>query len=64
MVYRRKTADEFQVHGYYAGHWEEVTCEASRREALKRLREYRDNEPGTGFRMVRKRVRLESVSHG
>lgn len=39
-----------QPHG-----WEDLTAETSREEALARLREYRENEPGTPFRRIRRR---------
>jgi hypothetical protein len=45
--------------------WEEVTAEewkhgtdSGRKEALKRVREYRENEPGTAFRVVLKREKI------
>lgn len=56
--YERKTKDEYQVHGYYTHGWEEVTAEDTRAEAKERLKEYRENEPGTAFKLVRKRVPL------
>ena len=55
MAYQRKTRDEFQVHGYYQG-WEEVTCADNRKEARGYLKDYRDNEPGTAFKLITKRV--------
>lgn len=58
MARARKTRDEFQVHGNYAHGWEEVTAEDTRKEARERLREYRENEPGTAFKMVKRRIRL------
>ncbi len=56
----RVTCDEFQIHGYYAHGWEEVTCEDTRKEARERLKEYRENERGTAFKIVKRRVRLET----
>jgi len=47
---------EYDVQGNYGYGWEAVTCEETRREALKRLREYRENEPGVPFRVKRVRV--------
>lgn len=52
----RKTRYEYQVHGFYAAGFEEVTCEATRRGAIQRLKEYRENEPGRAFKLVCKRV--------
>lgn len=62
MAYKRKTRDEFQVHGNYGyGHgYEEVTAEDTFREARARLREYCENEPGVPFKIVIKRVPLSA----
>jgi hypothetical protein len=54
----RKTRDEWQILGLYSGAWEEVTAEDSLKEARARLKEYRENEPGTPFQMVKKRVKI------
>ncbi len=60
MAYVRKTRDVFEVRGDYGyGHgFECVTAEESRREALARLREYRQNEPGVPFKLVKTRETL------
>ena len=42
---------EYDIEGYYYGTWEMVTCEDTRPEALERLKEYRENEKGTAFRI-------------
>lgn len=65
----RKTRDIWEIHGDYgygqglervtAEGFECVTAEASRSEAKGRLREYRDNEPGVAFKMVKVRERIE-----
>lgn len=60
MAYVRKTRDEFEVQGYYAGGWECVTTEDTRKEARARLKEYRENEPGTAFRRKTIRVKIEA----
>lgn len=60
-MYKRKTTDEYQIHGLYSYGWEEVTAEDNRREALQRLKEYRDNEKGTAFKLVKKRIKLQTV---
>ena len=60
-TYIRKTTDEFQIHGLYAHGWEEVTAEDTRSEANARLKEYRDNEPGTSFRIIKKRIPKEAT---
>lgn len=53
----RKTVDEYQIHGFYSGQWEEVTSEDSFKEAKYRLKEYRENEVGTSFKIVKKRIK-------
>lgn len=60
--YERKTEDEYQVHGKYAHGWEEVTAEDTCKEAKERLKEYRENEPGTEFKLVRKMVKIHPVT--
>jgi len=48
------------VQGNYGyGHgWEDLTAEDTRKEALARLREYRENERGVAFRLIRRRERI------
>ncbi len=62
MAYKRKTRDEYQIRGNYGyGHgFEEITAEDTRHQALIRLREYRENEPGVPFTIVTKRVPLDN----
>ena len=59
MAYKRKTKDEFHVQGYYAGQWETVTIEESRREAYEMRKCYDENEKGYPHMIVKKRVKLE-----
>lgn len=54
--YKRKTVDEFQIQGKYSHGWECVVFESTRKEARERLKEYRENEPATSFRLTVKRV--------
>lgn len=56
----RKTRDVFVVQGNYGyGHgWEDLTAEEHRKEGLARLREYRENEAGTPFRLVSRREKI------
>ncbi len=56
--YTRKTRDEYEVQGYYGQQygWECVTGAENRREAQEHRREYRENEPGTAFRIKKMRV--------
>ena len=62
MARERKTQDRFDVEGYYSHGWETVTSEMVRSEALARLREYRENERGTSFRLVKRRERIEQTT--
>lgn len=58
MAYKRKTCDEFQIHGDYGEGFEELHAEDSRKEALKILRQYRENQPGIPFKLVVARIPL------
>lgn len=59
-MYRRKTYDEYQIHGDYGQGFEEVTAEATRKEAKTQLACYRENEPGIAFKIIKKRIKIES----
>lgn len=52
---------EYEIRGNYGhGHgFECVTSEATIKEARARLREYRENEPGITFRIVRIRANTD-----
>lgn len=54
--YARKTQDEYILEGYYAHGWELLTAEESWKEIRERRKEYRENEPGTPLRIVKRRV--------
>lgn len=60
----QKTKLVYVVQGNYGyGHgWEDLTAEENGNEARARLREYRENERGTPFRLVRRRERIASAS--
>ena len=60
MAYIRKTRDEWQLQGNYGygDGWECLCAEDSRKDAICRLREYRENEGGN-YRVVCKRVKIE-----
>ena len=60
MAEQRKTLDEYSIQGFYSHGWEDVTLEDSWKEARKRLTEYRENERGTAFRCVKRRVRIDN----
>jgi uncharacterized protein YjlB len=64
MTRRRTTRDEFTVQGNYGyGHgYEDVSTEDTRAEARQRLKEYRKNERGIPFRIVKRRVRIEPAN--
>ncbi len=59
MAYTRKTYDEWQIHGFYSGQWEEVCSEDNRKDARQRLKEYRENEQGTAFQIKKVRIKIE-----
>lgn len=53
--------EEYSIQGYYVHGWEEVTVETSCKEALDRLREYWENEPGTAFRLRSRAVPVPRI---
>lgn len=59
MAYVRKTFTEWQVHVDYGQGPEEVTAEPTRRAALQRMREYRENMPEYPCTLIARRVRIE-----
>jgi hypothetical protein len=58
--YLKRTANqkhtEYAVQGNYGQGWEDETYEDDRRQALKRLREYRENMPEYPHRLISRRV--------
>jgi len=60
----RTTRDEYIVQGNYGygDGWEDLTAEETRKEALQRLREYRENEGGTPFRLIKRRQKIAGTS--
>lgn len=56
----RKTRDIYVVQGNYGygQGWEDLTAEDDRKEGRERLREYRENESGVPFRLIKRRERL------
>lgn len=57
-MYKRKTRDEWELQGFYHPYgYETLTTEETRQEALEQLKCYRENEPHTSYRIVKKRVR-------
>lgn len=59
MSYKRITEDEFQIHGNYGNGFEEVTCATTLKEAKSLLKDYRENESGTPFKMIVKRIKID-----
>lgn len=57
---QKQYAFEWHVEGNYGfGHgWESVSAESSYTEARNRLLEYRENDPGSAYRIKRRRVRV------
>lgn len=56
----RKTRDIYVVQGNYGyGHgWEDLTASSTRIEGKGYLKDYRDNESGTPFRLIKRREKL------
>lgn len=54
----RTTEDEWTVQGNYGHGWEDLTAAATWKEIKQNLREYRENEPGTAFRAIKRRVKI------
>jgi len=60
MGYQRLTVDLFDIQGNYGQGYETVTCEESFLAAREQVKCYRENEPGTPFRIHFYR---EKISH-
>jgi hypothetical protein len=58
MTYQRKTKDVFTVQGLYFSNWEDETSENNRREAIERLKEYRENMPEYSHRLIKTREKI------
>jgi len=66
MPYVRKTKDYWEVQGNYGygDSYECVTAADTRKEAQGYLKDYRQNEPGIPFRIVKKRECIEPRQKG
>ncbi len=60
--YVRKTHDEYDIEGLYYGEWSVECTEDNVADAKRTLREYRENCPGTAFRIKKHRVPNEERS--
>lgn len=58
-MYTRKTQDLYIVQGLYCGEWEDECAELTRKEAILRLNEYRENAPEYLYKLVKRREKLE-----
>lgn len=56
----RTTRDVWDDEGNYGQGWETVTGNYEKRASLANLREYRENEPGTAFRLKKKREKIRT----
>lgn len=54
----RTTEELWIVQGNYGHGWEDVTAAKTWKEIKQNLREYRENEPGTAFRAIKRRVKI------
>ena len=61
MPYIRKTYDEYEIQGNYGQGFECVTTEETYKDARAQLKCYRENEPGTTFKIVVKRVPIAAT---
>lgn len=61
MAYIRKTVDRWDIETNYGYGWEVEDCEYTRAEAMKRLKEYRENVSGL-VRLVKRREKKQKSS--
>jgi hypothetical protein len=59
MAYVRKTRDEWQVWGNNGYGWDEYTAEDTRKDGLAQLRCYRENDPTTVYKLIKRRVPID-----
>lgn len=59
-MYQRKTIDEYIVQGNYGYGWDDLTTEASMKDAKATLHTYVENEKGAAHRIIKRRVRKEA----
>lgn len=56
-MYIRKTKDVYILLGNYGYGWDELLTEESRKEALQRLKEYRENERNAIHKIKKVRIK-------
>jgi hypothetical protein len=64
MAYVRKTADEYEVQGWYGNGWEMLTTEGTWKDARAQAACYRENEPATPVRIRKVRTAIEPTTNG
>lgn len=57
-MYTRKTKDVYVLQGNYGCGWESVLEEDKRKDAMERLKEYRENQPQYPHKVIKKRVHI------
>lgn len=62
MARERKTIDEYDIQGDYGGGYETLHCEPTHWAARQAIKEYRENEPGTLFRIKKQRVHKHNLT--
>ena len=58
MSYVRKTEDVYSIRGNYGSGFEEVTTEETMKDALRCLKDYRDNVPQYPHKIAVKRIKI------
>lgn len=56
--YVRKTYDEYEIQGYWAGEWELETTELTYKAAKENLNLYKENQPEVAHRIIKHRVKI------
>lgn len=59
MAYKRTTRDEWEIRMATSYGWEVVNTEVTRKEAVRSIKEYRENQPGS-YSLKKRRVKIEA----
>mgnify|MGYP001578870486 CR=1 FL=1 len=59
-MYKRKTADVYNILQFVCGIWEVVTCEDNFKQAKITKKEYTENQPEHDCKIVKNRVKKEN----